>query len=196
MRGMGKLLRISVVSVVLLLLPAVAARAALVVLFVDGTGAFTIYNSLSVGIGAVDLVVTGATGFTPNPLNTGVSPPDTAFVLDSAAPGLSALVVNNPANGISIAPPGQTSLIGTFARVADPFAFTLIPGDDFFGGTLFDPNLNLLHPTSMDAQQIICGEPPCTGVSYQLTFEFVPEPALTALAVAALALLAVRKRMI
>lgn len=196
MRDMGKSLRISVVSVALLLLPAVAARAATVIVLVDGTGAFTIQNSLSVGIGAIDLVVTGATGFTPNPLNTGVSPLDTAFVLDSAGPGLSALVVNNPANGISIAPAGQTSLIGTFARVADPLAFTLIPGDDFFGGTLFDPDLNLLHPTSTDAQQIICGEPPCTGVSYQITFQFVPEPALIALAVAALALLAARKRML
>jgi len=175
------------------LLPAAVPRAAIVELLVDPSGAFTIQNSLSVGIGAVDLLATGATGFTPNPLNTGISVLDSTFVGDIGdGSGRSALVVNNVAGGVSIAAAGTTSLIGVFARVGDPLAFSIIPGDveGMFLATLFDPSLNPLHPTSTEAFPPICSE--CT---YRLTFTFVPEPAVaTALALAALVLLGTRTR--
>ncbi|MBM4337775.1 MAG: hypothetical protein FJ108_17950 [Deltaproteobacteria bacterium] len=85
-----------------------AARAGTVEIYV-GFGGTQLYvlNSLSIDLGAIDILVSGATGFTPNPANLGISPADTSYV-SRPIPGYAwdSLVISNLRNCVSIGSSG------------------------------------------------------------------------------------------
>jgi hypothetical protein len=162
-----------------------------------------VQNSLGIGLGAVDLLVQGATGFNLDPTNPGISPADSLYrVSPIAGQPWDALIINNnnfPA-GMTIAPAGATTRLGAFLPGDLPY---LLPGEtpdptgpgSVLGGSIFDVSLKVIVPLRIDrASSGICDPGGCP-ISNSLIFT-VPEPVvpLTALVPAALAVLAFARR--
>lgn len=167
-----------------------SARAATVEIFVTDDGAnLRVVNSLGVDLGAINILVSGATGFTPNPANLGISTPDTTYV-SRPIPGYEwdSLVISNPRNGVSIADAGESTLLGSFQGV-QPVDFGLLPGEvEFtevgvvFGATLFYVNLQPIVASRIDFFAEQCSTF-CLGDGLVIT---VPEPGAPILVMTAL----------
>jgi hypothetical protein len=147
------------------------------------TAVFGLYvqNSLGVGLGAVDVLVQGGTGFDLNTANPGISLADSVYSV-RPIPGQEwdVLIINNVANGVTIAPPGATTRLGAFRPGDLP---VLLPGEtpdpsgpgSVLGGSLFDVNLQVITPISIGSTST-CGGEVCFGAK-GLIFT-VPEPAV------------------
>ena len=191
------LLAVSLVS----LAPVWDAIAATVTLTVEPDGNFTIQNSLGVGIGSVLVLTTGATGFTLNLANPGLSAVDSVYAVDPLGDGRDALILNSTAFGVSIAAPGTTALLGRFDfGLQQPLAITLFPFEELPGfATLSDAYGNYLFPASVAGDPFpTCdaAEGPCPGpLGYVLQLTFVPEPPVALFAAAILLATLARKSM-
>ena len=149
-------------------------------------------NSLGVGIGAVDVLVEGATGFNLDLTNPGISGPDSVYRVQPI-PGQpwDALIVNNTAFGVAIAPAGATTRLGAFLPGDVPY---LLPGETpdptgpgtVLGGTIFDVNLNVITASRIDPTQFYCDPGGCFGPTGLIIT--VPEPAAAPAAVTLLCL--------
>ena len=150
----------------------------------------TVTNSLSTALGAVELVVTGASGFSFNFAGANLSSVDSAYLVQPI-PGLDILVAIAPA-GQTLVAPGQNALLGTFTLPSgsSPLA-TLLPLDTITGvpSTIFDP---LGNP--YEASQYVTLTCPGGGDCVTLRVTVVPEPAALALVLGAAALVAVALR--
>jgi hypothetical protein len=163
----------------------------------SGSGPTAVYglyvaNSLGIGIGAVDVLVEGATGFGFDATNLGISLADSVYLV-TPIPGQpwDALVVNNvfTTPPTAIAPPGATTRLGAFLPGDLPY---LLPGETpdpsgpgtVFAATIFDAGLSPIKVIQIEH----------VGGGLILT---VPEPAAAPLAVSLLCLacaVAVRSR--
>lgn len=197
---MRSLSRLLLVVGVLCVLPFSVARAGSVSIYPQlesggpGSPVYGLYveNSLGVDIGAVDILVQGATGFSFDPSNLNISLSDSGYYSE-ALPPYDALIVNgvgpSPTLFATIAPAGATTRLGSFTGVGGGFppvnlfpGETLDPasGDPAFLGSFFDnsgqPFIGVYGPR-------VCGDPGCEFGSGGFTFTTVPEPVALPLAV-------------
>lgn len=191
---MSLVVRRMVATFLLCFFCASAPRAATVEIFsIDPGPDLYVWNSLGVDLGAINLLVSGATGFTPNPANLGISLPDTTYV-SRPIPGYAwdSLVISNLRNGVSIADAGEWTLLGSFQGI-QRVDFGLLPGEvEFpevgvvFGATLFDVNLQPIVASRIEFTDTCWTF--CLGNSLLIT---VPEPSAWSLTLAALAIAAI-----
>lgn len=148
-----------------------------------------VQNSLSIGLGAVNLAVEGSTGFDLDLTNPGISELDSVYSV-RPIPGqdFDILIINNIENGVTIAPPGATTRLGAFLAGDLPM---LLPGETpdpsgtntLLGFTLYDVNLVGIAPISI---QFTGGGSVPGGLIFT-----VPEPAALPASVALLCLVCV-----
>jgi hypothetical protein len=191
MAGMRSLSRLLLVAGILSVLPFAAARAGEIWIYPQqdlGASTLGLYvkNSAGSDIGGVNILVTGATGFSFDPGNLNISLPDSGFI-SQALPPFDALIVNGTAGPFptlfnTIAPAGATTRLGTFTSAGSPTGIVLYPGetvdpdsgDTAFLASFFD---NAGQPFIGHSMPLVCGEPPCEftgGVGF--VFATVPEP--------------------
>jgi hypothetical protein len=91
-------------------------------------------------LGAVNVETLGVTGMTLNPANAGISGPDSVFSPDVLGPGAGYLIINNTANGVSIADSGSAGLLLATLSANGPVVLT--PSETNAGSASFyDVNL-------------------------------------------------------
>ncbi|HTO70346.1 MAG TPA: hypothetical protein VMR31_10835 [Myxococcota bacterium] len=156
-----------------------------------GSDQATLYlvNSLSVAVGGVQLVVTGAAGFSFNFAGSNLSSLDSSYEVQPI-PGLDLLNALAPAD-VALAGPGQSVLLGTFSLPsgASPLP-DLIPLDTVTGvpSTILDVVGN---PFSATQYETIECAPDFGNCPITLRVTVAPEPSGLALGLAAFALFAV-----
>jgi hypothetical protein len=163
----------------------VAEAASVDILVLNGGSAqptVAVDNSLGVAIGAINVLVVNATGFTFNSALAGLSLPDSIYSIQPTGQNFDALIANN-VPGQAIVADGATAVIGTFHAGDNP---NLVSGESggpygwLLDATVYDVSLNPIHG---QITPIVCD---CSGgAGLRLT---VPEP--SALRLLALGLLA------
>ena len=150
-------------------------------------GKLTVRSSLDAPpLNGIQILVLNGSGFSFLPIPT-LSIRDSVYSVDPLGDGSDALILW----GNVLTPllsPGQELVVGHF-QPFDLNQFTLLPGDEAFGATLFGPDFSVIPWSSAVSGTGFCdpyGHVGCQAPFLRLT---VPEPASTwALALAALAL--------
>lgn len=189
---MRTLARLLLVVGFLSALPLSVAHAASVSIYpqLESGGVYGLYvqNALGYDIGAVDVLVQGATGFSFDPSNANISLLDSVYSIQPLPPYdvliVNGVFVDDTTIFATIAPAGATTRLGAFTGVTG--GVTLFPGETLDpengqSATLATFWDDAGQPIFGEISPLICDGETCSTGGFTLT---VPEPVALPLAVA------------